>query len=111
MGRISEDESAVSHRNACYLINIAASWEHTPDEAHIAWARRAFSSMTPFSLGGGYVNFLTADELAVDDERVRAAYGEDKFARLATLKAKWDPANLFRHNQNIRPTAIAGDEA
>ncbi|GGX94621.1 hypothetical protein GCM10007160_22830 [Litchfieldella qijiaojingensis] len=109
MGRIAEEESAVSHRNASYLINIAASWEHTPDESHVAWARQAFSSITPFSLGGGYVNFLTADELASDDVRVRAAYGEAKYVRLATLKARWDPDNLFRHNQNIRPLAMASN--
>lgn len=103
MGRIGEDESAVSHRNARYLVNMAASWEHTPDARHIDWARQAFASMMPFSLGGGYVNFLTADELAAGDARVRAAYGEGKYARLTALKAKWDPTNLFRHNQNIRP--------
>jgi FAD/FMN-containing dehydrogenase len=107
MARTGEAESAVSHRDARYLVNIAASWEQAPDEPHVAWARQTFATMTPLSLGGGYVNFLTADELAASDARVRAAYGEDKFARLATLKAKWDPTNLFRHNQNIRPAASA----
>ena len=103
MGRVGEGESAVSHRNARYLVNFSASWEHTPDEAHVAWARQCLSAMTPFSLGGGYVNFLTADELAAGDTRVRAAYGAAKYARLAVLKARWDPTNLFRHNQNIGP--------
>lgn len=109
MARISEDESAVSHRNAQYVLNIAASWEHTPDEPHVAWARRAFSAVTPFSLGGGYVNFLTADELDAGGTRLRAAYGTKNYARLAALKAKWDPENLFRHNQNIRPDAPPGN--
>jgi len=63
--------------------------------------------MTPLSLGGGHVNFLTADELAGSDTRVRAAYDEDKFTGLAALKAKWEPTNLFQHNQNIRPGASA----
>jgi hypothetical protein len=63
--------------------------------------------VTPFSLGAGYVNFLTADELADDDARIRAAYGAHKYAPLSALKAKWDPTNLFRHNQNIRPATAA----
>ena len=101
--RIGEDESAVSHRDARHVVNLSASWEHPPDAPHIDWARQIFASMAPYSLGGGYLNFLTADELAAGDARVRAAYGPEKYARLAALKAAWDPTNLFRHNQNIRP--------
>jgi hypothetical protein len=101
--RIDEDESAVSHRNARHVVNLSASWERPPDAPHIDWARQMFAAMAPYSLGGGYLNFLTADELAAGDTRVRAAYGPEKYARLAALKAVWDPTNLFRHNQNIRP--------
>jgi FAD/FMN-containing dehydrogenase/DNA-binding HxlR family transcriptional regulator len=101
--RIPDNESAASHRHARYVVNIAASWEHPPDEPHVAWARQSFSAIAPYSLGGGYINFLTADELAAGDERVRASYGSYKYERLSRLKATWDPTNLFRHNQNISP--------
>ncbi|MGZ9083019.1 MAG: BBE domain-containing protein [Rhodoplanes sp.] len=67
---------------------------------HIAWARNYWSDMRPFSTGGTYVNFLTEDEPV---ERVRAAYGDAIYGRLAQVKAAYDPDNLFRLNQNIRP--------
>jgi FAD/FMN-containing dehydrogenase len=60
--------------------------------------------MQPFSSGGTYVNFLTED---ADEERLRAAYGPQLYARLARVKAKYDPGNLFRSNQNIRPAERA----
>jgi FAD/FMN-containing dehydrogenase len=56
--------------------------------------------MRPFSSGGTYVNFLTQD---ADEERLRAAYGPELYVGLARIKAKYDPGNLFRSNQNIRP--------
>jgi FAD/FMN-containing dehydrogenase len=58
------------------------------------------SSMT----GGAYINFLSAE----GDERVRAAYGAEKFARLQALKDEWDPTNLFKLNQNIPPSGTRG---
>ena len=70
------------------------------DDIHIAWARDFWSAMRPFSSGGTYVNFLTQD---ADEERVRAAYGPELYDRLARVKAKYDPDNLFRSNQNVRP--------
>ena len=59
--------------------------------------------MQPFSFGGVYVNFLGEE----GEERVRAAYGEEKFERLTALKRKYDPTNFFRLNQNISPTSSA----
>ena len=77
------------------------AWEApAEDDIHIAWARDFWSAMRPFSSGGTYVNFLTED---ADRERVRAAYGPELYDRLARVKAKYDPDNLFRANQNIRP--------
>jgi hypothetical protein len=65
----------------------------------MGWARPLFQAAAPFATGGVYVNFLTQDE----PDRVRAACGEN-YGRLVALKNKYDPANLFGVNQNIRPT-------
>jgi FAD/FMN-containing dehydrogenase len=95
------EESAVGNRTAEYVLNMQGAWEAPGEDAvHIGWARDFWSAMHPFSSGGTYVNFLTED---ADDERRRAAYGPELYARLARVKAKYDPENLFRANQNIRP--------
>lgn len=72
----------------------------TEPEAHIQWARTYWEAVHPFSTGGVYMNFLGNE----GEERVRAAYGFQKYERLVALKNKYDPTNLFRFNQNIRPT-------
>ena len=68
------------------------------DERGIGWARDFFKASAPFASGGVYVNFLTADE----GDRVKAAYGSN-YERLAQIKRKYDPENLFSTNQNIKP--------
>lgn len=98
---LATDHSAVGNRDARYVLNIAGSWERAADDAaNIAWARGAWNDMKSFSTGGTYINFLTEDE---GSERIRAALG-DNLARLAEIKAKWDPANMFRTNRNIKPS-------
>jgi FAD/FMN-containing dehydrogenase len=95
-----EDHSAVGNRDATAVLNIASAWEHAEeDEKHIEWARRAWRDMRQFSTGGTYINFLTEEE---GDDRTRAAYRAN-YARLAEVKARWDPSNLFRANKNIVP--------
>jgi FAD/FMN-containing dehydrogenase len=64
--------------------------------------REAWGDLRRFSTGGTYVNFLTEDEGA---DRTRAAYGEH-YARLAAVKARWDPTNMFRVNKNIAPAGV-----
>lgn len=99
--RRAASETAVGSRTAAYVLNMQGAWEDAAEDAvHIAWARDFWSAMRPFSSGGTYVNFLTED---ADDERVRAAYGLGLYDRLVQIKAKYDPDNLFRSNQNIRP--------
>jgi len=100
LGRLPAEHSPVGNRGARYVLNIAGSWERAEDDArNIAWAREAWSDMNSFSTGGTYLNFLTEDE---GHERTRAALGEG-LQRLAEVKAKWDPRNVFRTNRNIRP--------
>ena len=78
-----------------------AGGEAAQDEACIHWAREFFDLMAPHATGGVYVNFMPEDE----GQRVpKGAYGVN-YERLAKLKAKYDPKNLFRMNQNIKPGA------
>jgi FAD/FMN-containing dehydrogenase len=100
VNRVAADATAYPHRDIEYVMNIHTRWgDPAQDAASIAWARRIFDAATPFATGGVYVNFMPGDEA----QRVSSgAYGVN-FARLAKLKAKYDPANLFRVNQNIEP--------
>ena len=88
------------HRNVEYIVNVHTRWSHpSQDQSCIAWARQLFDAMAPHSTGGVYVNFMPEDE----GQRVKiGAYGRN-YKRLTTLKAKYDPRNLFRMNQNIKP--------
>jgi FAD/FMN-containing dehydrogenase len=80
-------------------MNVHGRWDgRSDDERCIAWSRAFFNASAPYASGGAYVNFLTADE----GDRVRAAYGSN-YERLAQVKRKYDPANLFSTNQNIKP--------
>ncbi len=89
------------HRDAAWVLNIQSRWREAGEDArHIAWARETFEAMAPFTTGGVYVNFISGDE---GDERIRAAYGDAAYGRLAALKRDWDPKNIFHLNQNIMP--------
>jgi FAD/FMN-containing dehydrogenase len=100
VGRIDDDATAFTGRSAMHDINFVASW--LPDDPepgrHKAWAREAWEAMRPFGTGA-YVNFMSDETTA----HVRLAYGDNKYARLAALKSQYDPANVFRFNQNIVP--------
>jgi FAD/FMN-containing dehydrogenase len=98
-GRPSAESAAYSQRDARFVMNVHGRWEDpADDEDCIRWARDVFNATEPFADAGVYVNFLTAEE----GDRVSAAYGPN-YARLAEVKRKYDPENLFRMNQNIRP--------
>ena len=102
VNRRPSDATAYPHRNVKYIMNVHTRWsDPLEDKTCVAWARELFDTMTPHAPGGVSVNFMPEDEA----QRVRAgAYGPN-FDRLAKLKAKYDPGNLFRMNQNIRPGA------
>jgi hypothetical protein len=100
LNRLEEAHSPVGNRDAHYVLILAAAWEQPEkDRTHIEWARNAWSDMRQFSTGGTYINFLTEDE---GYERIEAALGK-RLQRLAEVKAKWDPENVFRTNRNIKP--------
>ena len=99
--RVPIDATAYARRDTEFVMNLHTRWDDpAQDRDCIAWAREFFAATAPFATGGAYVNFLTQDEA----ERVEAAYGSNH-ARLARLKARYDPDNLFRLNQNILPAA------
>jgi FAD/FMN-containing dehydrogenase len=97
--RVPKDATAWGHRDAHWgMTIIGVSADPGDNDRMIAWAREYWAALLPFSTGGAYVN-MTMDEGA---DRVRASYG-DQYDRLARVKATYDPDNLFRVNQNIRP--------
>lgn len=103
IARVCDDATAYSHRQAPFLININAMWTNPAEsEAQIAWARDFWAAMRPYSAGGVYVNFLSNE----GEDRVRAAYGDKTYARLAAVKQAYDPENVFRLNQNIAPSSV-----
>lgn len=97
--RPAPDSAAYAHRDTLFVMNVHGRWDDPADDKRcIGWARDFFEASAPFASGGVYVNFLTADEV----DRVRTAYGPN-YDRLARVKRKYDPDNLFRMNQNIKP--------
>jgi FAD/FMN-containing dehydrogenase len=104
VARIPEDANAITARDARWVCHCIGEWE-TPEEteAELAWVRSWAPMIEPFKMAGVPMTF-SAD---TGDERVRATYGEEKYARLVALKDKYDPENLFRLNQNIKPSASA----
>jgi FAD/FMN-containing dehydrogenase len=102
VGRVPADDTAVAYRDARHAVIAIGMWEDAADdEIQIAWVREFAQSMQPYSSGGFYPNY----EAEVEEERTVAAYGPEKYGRLATVKRKYDPTNVFRLNQNIRPAA------
>jgi FAD/FMN-containing dehydrogenase len=100
------DDGAVGNRDARYACGAIGVWDRGEPrgDAFGSWIRAAWTRFRPFSTGGSYINFQTADE---DDDRIRATYGAN-FDRLAAVKARYDPDNLFRSNRNVRPGPEAG---
>ena len=72
------------------------------DDLNIDWVRSLWNDLRPFAADGAYTNYMDADK-GEGDGQLRAAYGDETYARLRTLKRQYDPSNLFRLNQNIQP--------
>jgi FAD/FMN-containing dehydrogenase len=99
LGELPADHSPVGNRDAAFVLNVASSWQSPDaDDANIRWTRACFEQMRAFSTGGTYVNFLTEEE---GQDRIEAAYGRATLDKLATLKKKLDPENLFRHTKSV----------
>ena len=88
ISRVAEEETAYGHREAPFVLNVNARWESPDDdEREVAWTRRPWERATAYSHGGGYVNFMGEE----GEDRVRAAYGDGKYARLQSLKDRLRP--------------------
>ena len=106
IGRVGDDETALGRRDAPWCYHAIAMWmDAAPEaeEAHVGWARSLAAELAPHTTDGVYLNY-TSDEGAA---RVRSTYGAERYDRLVALKDKYDPANLFALNQNIRPSSLA----
>lgn len=99
MSRVAPDATAYPHRGAHFIMNVHTRWrDRQDDNACIAWARMLFGAMAPFATGSAYVNFMPDDEV----DRIEKVYGSN-YKELVEIKRRYDPDNLFRLNQNIRP--------
>jgi FAD/FMN-containing dehydrogenase len=98
---IDPASAALGYRDAAFNISVMAAWlDAALDEQSIEWARATAAALEPWSVSGGYMNYMQADEPI---ERVRAAFGDEAFGRLQTLKRRYDPDNALHRNQNIPP--------
>ncbi|MEV4681621.1 FAD-binding oxidoreductase [Streptomyces kurssanovii] len=99
---VPDGATAFSHRDAAYLFHPISVWSDPGEDERLITANRAFAAaMRPFGTGAAYLNFTP------EADRVRDAFGEEKYARLVAIKDAYDPGNLFRLNQNIRPSVPA----
>ena len=100
VARVPDDATPMTKRTVSWISHPFAMWENPEDtEANVEWARSFRRDIADYATGGVYLNFI-GDE---GEDRVRAAFGEEKFRRLAAIKGEWDPTNVFRGNQNIKP--------
>jgi FAD/FMN-containing dehydrogenase/pimeloyl-ACP methyl ester carboxylesterase len=105
LARVPDGTMAIGQRQAPYNIHITSLWPNpADDDVNIAWTRELGASMKPFTTGRVYVNFIGDEGQA----RVIASFGQEGYARLQALKDRYDPDNLFRSNQNIKPNG-SGD--
>jgi FAD/FMN-containing dehydrogenase len=103
VSRVPADATAYDQRDSDYNLVLISRWADPADaERNIAWARETSEAVRPFTTGRVYVNYIGVGETA---DRVRAAFGAEKYAKLATIKRKYDPTNFFRLNQNIEPSS------
>ncbi len=105
-GRVADQATnwPMTHRGATWVTHPFGLWDDSEDdERGIAWTRRSVAEMKPYDIGSVYLNFV-AD---AGEDLVRASYGEENYARLAAVKAEFDPGNLFNRHHPIKPLAPA----
>jgi FAD/FMN-containing dehydrogenase len=99
--RVGKSDTAWNYRDATWAqVMVGVDPDSANNEKTISWTKSYYDALHPYSAGGAYVNFLMGDE---GEDRVKKTYG-DNYERLVAIKNKYDPGNLFRVNQNIKPT-------
>jgi FAD/FMN-containing dehydrogenase len=99
---VPSDATAFGHRDAAYVVNIAGMWtDPADDERMIRWVREYYAAIEPYTQPGGYTNFASPDDAGKAADNFGANYG-----RLAEIKRRYDPDNLFHLNQNIPPSPV-----
>jgi FAD/FMN-containing dehydrogenase len=99
--RVDEDAIALSHRDAPWGFHALSLWPDPADtELNRAWTTEFADAMAPYGHGAAHPNYVSDDQ----GDKVRKFYGERSYARLVAVKDRWDPRNVFRGNQNIRPS-------
>jgi FAD/FMN-containing dehydrogenase len=100
VARVSDEETAFGQRTAPFNTHYLSMWEsEDDDEKNIAYTRAIAGAMKPWTTGQVYLNYIGDEGM----HRVESSFGEKKYARLQSIKAAWDPDNVFCHNQNIKP--------
>jgi hypothetical protein len=100
VAEVPADATALANRSAPWLYHCYGIWTDTADARHIAWVRASEQIMRPWSTAGISMNFVSEP----GDDRVRSSFGASGYRRLVALKNRYDPDNVFRMNQNVRPT-------
>jgi Berberine and berberine like len=101
VARVPENATAFGGRSAGFLGMFVGVWDDdSGKEACVAWSRDFSAALLPLSLGGTYLNLADAET----EDRLATSYGREKFAKLKRIKNKYDPDNVFRLNQNIKPS-------
>jgi len=102
--RVPEAATAFGHRAWPYNFLVTSVWADPADtERNISWTREFFDAMKPFLVDASYVNYIGDEGI----EGLKGSYGRAKYSRLSAIKTRYDPANLFRMNQNIPPVTAA----
>jgi FAD/FMN-containing dehydrogenase len=100
--RVPSEETALTHRDAGWMYHALSLWEDPQDTPrNVAWTQELVDALAPFSRRSTHPNHVSSDR----QERVRSFYGESVYERLVAVKDRWDPENVFCHNQNIRPSS------
>jgi FAD/FMN-containing dehydrogenase len=99
--RVEPDATALAHRDARWMYHALAQWENPADTPrNRAWTGDFVAAMEPHSRRASHPNHVSTDR----QDRVRSFYGDEIYDRLVAIKDRWDPDNVFCHNQNIRPS-------
>ena len=111
VARVPDNATACHNRHWPFDFLIVGIWDNPEeDELNIDWVRSLWDDLRPFAGDGAYTNYMDVEK-GEGDRQLRTAYGDETYNRLRAIKKQYDPSNLFRMNQNIRPELIPRTDA